>query len=116
VLYSSILSIFNYSSQVELSPVLDAFKGNKSFVLHADGLYPSGNNSNECEEEVEDSGEELDAYYMAGPDEHETDEQFQAALAEQTDFEGFSDSSPNKESSGDEDEDEEIWETSEKSS
>jgi hypothetical protein len=39
-------------------------------------LYPSSNNSNECEEEVEDSREELDAYYMAGPNEHETDEQF----------------------------------------
>jgi hypothetical protein len=108
VLYLLILSIFNYSSQVELSPVLDTFKGNKSFVLHADRLYSSSNNSNECKEEVEDSREELDAYYMAGPDEHETDEQFQAALAEQTDFKGFSDSSPNKESSSDEDEDEEI--------
>jgi hypothetical protein len=108
VLYLLILSIFNYSSQVKLSPVLDALKGNKSLILHADGLYPSSNNSNECEEEVEDSREELDAYYMAGPDKHETNKQFQAALAEQTDFEGFSDSSPNKESSGDEDKDEEI--------
>jgi hypothetical protein len=71
-------------------------------------LYPSSNNSNECEEEVKDSREELDAYYIAGPDEHETDKQFQAALAEQTNFKGFSDSSPDKESGSNEDEDEEI--------
>jgi hypothetical protein len=76
VLYLLIISIFNYSSQVKLSPVLDAFKGNKSLVLHANRLYPSSNNSNECKEEVEDSREELDTYYIAGPNKHETDKQF----------------------------------------
>jgi hypothetical protein len=76
--------------------------------LHADRLYPSSNNSNKCKEEVEDSREELDAYYIAGPNKHKTNKQFQAALAEQTNFKGFSNSSPNKESSSNKDKDEEI--------
>jgi hypothetical protein len=42
--------------------------------MHANRLYPSSNNSNKCKEEVEDSREELDAYYIVSPNKHETDE------------------------------------------
>jgi hypothetical protein len=59
-----------------------------------------GNNDDECEEEIEDDGEELKAYYKSAPNEYETDDQFQEALAEveedKTDFEGFSDSEGSK--------------------
>jgi hypothetical protein len=58
-----------------------------------------GDESDECEEEGEDDdGTELEAYYKSRPNEYETDEQYEEALAAGTDkdegemdFEGFTD-------------------------
>jgi hypothetical protein len=43
-------------------------------VLSADRDYLTGNNSDECEEEVEDSGSELERGFAELPNEYEADD------------------------------------------
>lgn len=77
---------------------MDAFD-KEGLELRSDRPFIEGFNSDECEEEIEDDGLELEAYYQSKPDEYETDEQFAEELATtldddeegETDFEGFSD-------------------------
>ena len=70
-------------------------------ILRSDKPYYKGDDSDECEEEV-DLDAEIDEYYNKGDNEYETEEQWEEALAEAdddkeadynsaTDFEGFSD-------------------------
>jgi hypothetical protein len=78
---------------------LDLLGTDEDVVLYSDKPFVQGDDSDECEEEVDDDdGTELEAYYKSIPNEYETDEQFEEALAAGTDgeegesdFEGFTD-------------------------
>jgi hypothetical protein len=72
-------------------------------MLEADRDYVEGNNSDECEEEIDDSGSELEMWFAKLPNEYEADasgdEEMDGSKAdskdedtEMSDFDGFSDS------------------------
>ena len=54
---------------------LDLLNTNEDVVLYSDKPFVEGDDSDECEEEVDDDdGTELEAYYKSMPNEYETDE------------------------------------------
>lgn len=79
---------------------MDSIENAEDVVLYSDKPFVPGDDSDECEEEVDDeSDRELDAFQKSLPDEYEDDTQYQEALAAaeveedgETDFFGFSDS------------------------
>ncbi|EFQ93695.1 hypothetical protein PTT_08841 [Pyrenophora teres f. teres 0-1] len=70
--------------------------GNADIELEGDMPYVKGDDSDECEEEVDDDSD-IDEHFRLLENEYEDDEQWAAAqkeaqLSEESEFEGFSDS------------------------
>jgi hypothetical protein len=83
VSYHKLLShtLTNLGRQREPESLLDALDPETKLESHLP--YMEAPNDDECEEEIEDSGSELEEYYNSFPNEYETDEQYYQALAEE---------------------------------